>query len=132
MGNNLETVKNIYNGGPEQIARNLQAALAPQFEWTEAAGFPYAGTYRSMEEVGKNVFARLGSEWEDYRAVADNFYDAGNTIIVTGHYLGTHKKSGGKMNAVFAHIWTFNEGKIVKYTQNVDTKKVWDAIEGKR
>jgi len=25
----------------------------------------------------------------------------------------------------------FKDGKIVKYTQNVDTKKVWDAIEGK-
>jgi hypothetical protein len=33
--------------------------------------------------------------------------------------------------AVFAHIWTFKNGKIVKYVQNVDTKKVWDAIEGK-
>jgi ketosteroid isomerase-like protein len=35
------------------------------------------------------------------------------------------------MDAVFAHIWNFQDGKIVKYTQNVDTKKVWDAIEGK-
>src|SRR4051812_23037386 len=78
MSTNLETVKGIYNGGPEQIARNLQAALAPQFEWTEAAGFPYAGTYRSLDEVGKNVFARLAGEWENYRAVTDNFYDAGS------------------------------------------------------
>ena len=131
MANNLETVKNIYNGGPEQIARSLQTALAPRFEWTEAAGFPYAGTYRSLDEVGKNVFARLASEWDDYRAVADNFYDAGNTIIATGRYLGTYKKSGGVMDAVFAHIWTFQDGKIIKYIQNVDTKKGWDAIEGK-
>jgi ketosteroid isomerase-like protein len=50
---------------------------------------------------------------------------------VTGRYLGTYKKSGGVMDAVFAHIWNFKDGKIVKYTQNVDTKKVWDAIEGK-
>lgn len=132
MSTNLETMKGIYQGGPEQIARNLGAALAPQFEWTEAAGFPYAGTYRSLEEVGKNVFARLAGEWDDYRAVADNFYDAGDTVIVTGRYLGTHKKSGGVMDAVFAHIWTFRNGKIVKYVQNVDTKKVWDAIEGKK
>jgi ketosteroid isomerase-like protein len=132
MSANLETMKGIYQGGPEQIARNLQAALAPRFEWTEAAGFPYAGTYRSLDEVAQNVFARLVGEWENYRAPAENFYDAGDTIIVTGRYLGTYKKSGGVMDAVFAHIWTFKDGKIVKYVQNVDTKKVWDAIEGKR
>ena len=128
---NLEVVKGIYTGGPEQIAKKLQAALAPRFEWTEAAGFPYAGTFHTMEEVGRNVFARLATEWDGYRAEVENFYDAGETVIVTGRYLGTYKKSRGVMNAVFAHIWNFKDGKIVKYTQNVDTKKVWDAIEGK-
>jgi ketosteroid isomerase-like protein len=128
---NLEVIKGIYNGGPEQIAQNLQAALAPRFDWTEAAGFPYAGTYHTMEEVGRNVFARLATEWDGYRAEVASFYDAGDTIIVTGRYLGTYKKSQGVMDAVFAHIWNFKDGKIVKYTQNVDTKKVWDAIEGK-
>lgn len=132
MKTNLEVIKGIYNGGPEQIAANLQAALAPRFEWTEAAGFPYAGTYHTMEEVGKNVFARLATEWEGYRAAVENFYDAGDTIIVTGRYLGKYKASGGNMDAVFAHIWNFKDGKIVKYTQNVDTKKVWDAIENRR
>jgi ketosteroid isomerase-like protein len=128
---NLEVVKGIYNGGPEQIAKTLQAALAPRFEWTEAAGFPDAGTFHTMEEVGRNVFARLAAEWDGSRAEVENFYDAGDTIIVTGRYLGTYKKSRGVMDAVFAHIWNFKDGKIVKYTQNVDTKKVWDAIEGK-
>ncbi len=131
MKTNLEVIQGIYNGGPQEIAANLQAALAPRFEWTEAAGFPYAGTYHSMEEVGKNVFARLATEWEGYRAPVDHFYDAGDTIIVTGRYLGKYRASGGNMDAVFAHIWHFKDGKIVKYTQNVDTKKVWDAIEGK-
>jgi ketosteroid isomerase-like protein len=131
MNTNLEVVKAIYLGDAEQIAKNLQAALASRFEWTEAAGFPYAGTFHSLEEVGKNLFARLATEWDGYRAEVDKFYDAGDTIIVTGRYLGTYKKSGGKMDAVFAHIWNFQDGKIVKYTQNVDTKKVWDAIEGK-
>ena len=133
MSGNLDTVKGIYNSGdPEQITRCLQAALASEFEWIEAPGFPYAGTYHSMYEVAKNVFVRLATEWDNYRAVAEHFYEAEDTIIVTGRYLGTYKKSGGTMDAVFAHFWTFKHGKIVKYVQNVDTKKVWDAIEGKK
>jgi ketosteroid isomerase-like protein len=128
---NLEIVRSIYAGNAEQIARNLQAALAPRFEWTEAAGFPYAGTYHTLEEVGKHVFTRLATEWEGYRTADERFYDAGETIVATGRYLGTYKKSGGVMDAVFAHLWTFQDGKIVRYVQNVDTKKVWDAMEGK-
>ena len=48
MKTNLETIQGIYKGDAEQIAKNLQSALAPRFDWTEAAGFPYAGTYHSM------------------------------------------------------------------------------------
>jgi uncharacterized protein len=127
---NLEVIQGIYKGDAEQIAKNLQAALAPRFDWTEAAGFPYAGTFHTLEEVGKNVFARLSTEWIDYRAETESFFDAGDTVIVTGYYKGTYRQSGGIMDARFAHIWTFKDGRIVKYIQNVDTKKVWDAIGG--
>ena len=96
MKTNLETIQGIYEGDAEQIAKNLQSALAPRFEWTEAAGFPYAGTYHSMEEVGKNVFARLATEWDGYRAEVDKFYDAGDTIIVTGRYLGNLQEVRGR------------------------------------
>jgi len=129
---NLEVIQGIYKGDAEQIAKNLQAALAPRFDWTEAAGFPYAGTFHTLEEVGMNVFARLSTEWIDYRAETESFFDAGDTIVVTGYYKGTYRQSGGIMDARFAHIWTFKDGKIVKYIQNVDTKKVWDAIGGSR
>ena len=130
MKTNLEIMKSIYAGDAGQIAKNLQAALAPSFEWTEVAGFPYAGTYHSLEEVAKNVFSRLATEWIGYRADAQNFYDAGETIIVTGFYRGNYRKTNGVMNAAFAHVWTFKDGKIVKYEQNVDTKNVWDAMQG--
>jgi hypothetical protein len=47
MGINLEVIRGTYEGSPEDNGRNLLAALAPDAEWTEAEGFPYAGTYVS-------------------------------------------------------------------------------------
>ncbi len=38
----------------------LRATLAPDVEWTEMAGFPLAGTYRTPEGVTSNVMERLG------------------------------------------------------------------------
>lgn len=80
----LEIVRATYEGSSEENGRNLLAALAPDAEWTEAAGFPYAGTYIGPENIIKNVHQRLGSEWQGYRADVDHFYDAGDNVIAQG------------------------------------------------
>lgn len=124
MSQNLDIVKSTYEQGPPA----LLAALAPDVEWTEAAGFPYGGTYRGADEIVRNVFARLGSEWEGFRPDVENFYDAGDTIIVTGFYRGTYKKTNRAMAASFAHVITLKDGGIVRFVQYVDSRKVWEAI----
>jgi ketosteroid isomerase-like protein len=126
MSTNLEIVKNTYELGPAAFL----AALAPDVEWTEAAGFPYAGTYRGADEIVRNVFARLGSEWEGFKADVDQVYDAGDTIIATGFYRATYRNTNRPMEASFAHVLTFRDGKIVRFVQYVDSKKVWDAMDG--
>ena len=42
MGANLDVIRGTYEGSSEDNGRNLLAALAPEAEWTEAEGFPYA------------------------------------------------------------------------------------------
>jgi ketosteroid isomerase-like protein len=128
MKTNLEIIKDIYLGDAEESKRSLDSILSPRVEWTETAGFPYAGTYYGAEEVGKNVFSRLAADWIGFRADVANFYDAGDTIIATGFYRATYRKTGKPMEASFAHTWTLDNGKIVKYVQCADTKKVWDAM----
>jgi ketosteroid isomerase-like protein len=44
MSANLEIIRATYEGSSEDNGRNLLAALAPDATWTEAEGFPYAGT----------------------------------------------------------------------------------------
>jgi len=124
MSTNLEIVKAGYEQGPDA----LLAALAPDVEWTEAAGFPYAGTYRGVDEIVKNVFSRLASEWEGFRPDVEAFHDAGDTIIARGFYRGTYKKTNRPMAASFAHVWILQDGRIVRFVQYVDSRKVWDAM----
>ncbi|WP_282120650.1 nuclear transport factor 2 family protein [Ruegeria atlantica] len=64
----LEIVKSTYEGETsEENGHSLLAHLTPDAKWIEAAGFPYAGTYTGFDEIAENVFARLASEWTDYR-----------------------------------------------------------------
>ena len=129
MKTNLEIIKSLYLSDAEQTAKNLQAALAPNAEWVEVEGFPYGGTYHGLEEVGKNVFSRLATEWIGFRADVEHIYDAGDTIVSSGFYRATYKETNREMHARFVHMWTLKDGKIVKYVQCADTKKVWDSIK---
>jgi ketosteroid isomerase-like protein len=125
MSANLELVKSTYVLGPAALI----AALAPNVEWTEAAGFPYGGTYRGVDEIVQNVLARLGSEWEGFKADVENLHDAGDTIIATGFYRGTSRKTNRPMEASFAHVFSLKDGKVVRFVQYVDSRKAWEAIE---
>lgn len=57
----LAIVKSTYEGKTsEENGENLKQHLAVDAHWTEAQGFPYAGTYIGFDEIHENVFTRQG------------------------------------------------------------------------
>lgn len=128
MPNNLDIIKSTYEGTSEENGKKYQVYLAEDAEWTEAAGFPYAGTYIGFEQVAMNVFARLGNEWDGYKAEVSNYYEDGDTIIAVGVYSGTYKQTGKYFEADFVHIWKLQNQKITKFKQYVDSFLVRKAM----
>ena len=59
MSSNLDIIRATYEGPSEENGRNLLTVLAPDARWTEAAGFPYAGTYRKTGKAMAATFAHL-------------------------------------------------------------------------
>ena len=121
MTANLELVRRTYEGSSEENGRNLLAALSPSVEWTEAEGFPYAGTYIGIEALMKGVFKRLGSDWTGYRAKVHTYLADGDKVAAFGDYSGTFVATGKAMTAPFAHLYTLKDGKIITMHQYVDT-----------
>ncbi len=80
------------------------------------------------EAVPTNVFMKLGAEWDGYSAVPADFVDGGERIVALGKYLGTNKATGKSFKADFAHVWTFRNGKAVKFVQYTDTALVQKAF----
>jgi ketosteroid isomerase-like protein len=128
MSANLPLLRSTYEGLSGENATRLLAALAPDAEWIEAAGFPYAGTYVGAEAIIANVFRRLATEWIDYRAEASSYIEQGDQIAAFGMYSGTFKATGRSMQAAFAHLYTFRDGKIARMTQYVDSHMVRQAM----
>ena len=97
-------------------------------EWTEAEGFPYAGTYVGVEALMAGVFRRLATEWIGYRAGVHTYIADGDRVAAFGIYSGTYKATGKSMTATFAHLYEVKDGKIVRMTQYVDTAMVQKAL----
>lgn len=105
----------------------LRATLAPDVEWTEMAGFPLAGTYRTPEGVTAAVMQRLGQEWQGWTAHDDAYVVDGENVVVLARYTATHKATGKPLNVRVAHHFTVRGGLIVRFEQFVDTALVRDA-----
>lgn len=128
MTSNLDLIRATYEGSSEENGRNLMAVLHPDVEWTEAEGFPYAGTYVGVEALMAGVFARLGGEWIDYHAKVHTYLADGDRVAAFGVYSGTYKATGKSMRAAFAHLYEVRDGKIRRMTQYVDTVMVAKAL----
>ena len=120
---NVELVRSIYGAFATGDVPGVVARMSPGIVWNEAEGFPYAdgNPYRGPEAILGGVFSRLGSEWEGFAAVPEEFLDAGDTIVVLGRYRGVCKSTGKAIDSQMAHVWRIDEGKAVAFQQYTDT-----------
>ncbi|UXN70353.1 nuclear transport factor 2 family protein [Devosia neptuniae] len=128
MSTNLELIRSTYEGTSADNGRNLRAVLSADVEWTEAEGFPYAGTYVGPEAVIAGVFHRLQTEWTSYRAQVHTYLADGDRVAAFGVYSGTYNVTGKSMTSPFAHLYHLKDGKIMRMTQYVDTVLVSRAL----
>lgn len=107
----------------------MLAPLGPGTTWTEAAGFPYAGTYTGPDEVKEKVFGAIAADWDGYHFALGELADAGDTVVGIGTYHGTHRKTGRPFTARVAHVWKYDGGALASFEQIVDSVPVLNAAE---
>ena len=102
----------------------LRATLAPDIEWTEMAGFPLAGTYRTPDGVTSGVMEALGRDWDDWTAHDDRYVVDGENVVVLARYTARHRGTGKALAVRVAHHFVVRGGLIVRFEQFVDTALV--------
>lgn len=127
--NNIGIIKDLYAGFASGDMPAILGNMAPDITWTEAEGYPYAGTFHGPQAIVDNVFIRLATEWDGYQAVPDRYVSEGDEVIALGHYSGTYKATGKAFRAPFVHAWTLRDGRIVRFVQYVDTVLVQRALQ---
>ena len=128
MSDNTTTISGVYAAFARGDVPAVLGALAPDVEWTEAEGFPYGGTYVGPEAVLHGVFMKLGTEWDGYAAVPQEFVASGDTVVALGEYRGTYKATGKSFRAPFVHVWKLGKNGVKTFRQHTDTAVVQRAL----
>ena len=123
-----DVVRRQYLASAAGDLEGLRATFAPDIEWTETAGFPLAGTYRTPVGVTTNVMEELGKDWSDWTAHDDTYVVDGENVVVLARYTARNKATGKDLDARVAHHFVVRAGHIVRFEQFVDTALVRDAM----
>ena len=131
---NVELVQAIYAAFGAGDVPGVVGRMSPEIVWNEAENFPYAdrNPYLGPEAILTGVFARLGTDWEGFAAVPDEYLDAGDTVVVLGRYHGTFKATGEMLDAQLVHVWRLEDGKAVAFQQYTDTLQAARVTERRR
>ena len=123
-----DVVRRQYLASAAGDLEGLRATLAPDVEWTEMAGFPLAGTYRTPDGVTTGVMEALARDWEGWTAHDDTYVVDRENVVVLARYTASNKATGNDIAVRVAHHFVVRAGLIVRFEQFVDTAKVREAM----
>ncbi|MGE0130723.1 MAG: nuclear transport factor 2 family protein [Blastocatellales bacterium] len=118
---NLNVIQGAYSAFAKGDVPAVLGILDANVVWKEADGFPLTGTYNGPQAVLEGVFMRIGPLWEGFAVTPQEFIDGGETVVALGQYTGTAVATGKPLQVDFAHIWKFQDGKVIRFVQYVDT-----------
>lgn len=125
---NLSLVKSLYTAFASRDRERILAIMHPDIEWIQNEGFPGGGLHKGAAHVLDDILSQFRRDWDNWRARATEWHDAGDTIIAIGVYEGTNRATGKHLAAAFAHVYTVNSGQIVRFRQYTDTAFIRRAI----
>ena len=125
---NKEIIQDLYQAFASGDVPAVVAKFDDNISWTEADGFPLAGTYIGPQAVVESVFMRLG-EFSDNWGVVERLIADGDTVVADGKYTWNHKESGEPCEVRMAHVWTLIDGKATAFLQHVDSAVVRELIK---
>ena len=109
MGNR-QLIQRLYDAFAARDVPAMMGCLDATVEWTQAEGFPYAGTHVGPRAVLDNVWMPMGTEWRDWAATPETIIVQGHRVAAVGTYTGTYKATDRSMRARFAHVFEVRDG----------------------
>lgn len=121
---NVLTMRAVYDAYNRGDLASVEKSFSPAIEWKPAENYIYAQDkpYKGFPAVREGIFKRAEKDFDDFRVDVERLFDAGDTVVATGHYRGTYKETGKKLNDQFCHLLHVDDkGKVDRFEQFADT-----------
>ncbi|HUT51419.1 MAG TPA: nuclear transport factor 2 family protein [Alphaproteobacteria bacterium] len=89
----------------------------------EAAGLSFAKDRQNKHEVVEYLTGLL-ADWTMVHWTPEIYVREGDRIAMFGHTAWTNKATGKTAETRIAHLWQFDDGKIVEFTEVFDSARV--------
>jgi ketosteroid isomerase-like protein len=125
-----DVVENIYEKLAEGDAQPIFDILDEDAPWIEAENIPYSPGHPWVghDAVKQGVFARLQKDFSDFHINVNRIVAVETVVLAEGRYVGT-TVSGESLDAIFAHVWTFENDRVIRFDQYSDTWQ-WRRVLG--
>jgi ketosteroid isomerase-like protein len=126
---NVEIVRRAYAAFNDGDLGTVLAILDPDIEWNASdVFFDQPRTYRGRRAWQEESLHDLMQIFEYYRGDPEELRDAGDQIVAVAQMGGTGRRSGAKAMARVTHVFTFTDGRLVRFTEFKDVGEAFEAV----
>ena len=119
---NVAAVNGAYEAFGSGDIPAVIAVLADDVEWSSPLTLPHGGQFRGKGGVGE-FFQGIGAQWSSLQLEVHGV-TALSADTVVGVVTATGElRSGGSGGYGAAHVFTFNNGSVVRFQEYVDLDK---------
>ena len=124
---NGRVIAGMYEAFGRGDVEHVLAQLAPDVDWieTEAESIPAHGHFGSPQEVLEGVFMQVPEHFERFELRPELWIETGDDVVVTGRVVA-RTRSGRDLDAPYAHVFAFRDGKVARNDNFHDTA-LWAA-----
>jgi uncharacterized protein len=124
MASNLETTKRGYELFKQgDIATLIKDIIGDNCIWISPGPvdkLPWAGNFEGKQEIA-NFFAQVAQNLDFAEFAPRDMIEQGDTVVVLGTSEHRTKKAGKAVRNEWAHVFKYNNGKVVFFQEYTDT-----------
>lgn len=125
MGGNLEKVQELY---ARFSTRDFSPGelIADDFELHDP-DLPGGGTFHGPEGL-REYLSSYEEAWREYTVEVEAHWEVGDRVLVFLHQRGVGRDSGLEFDQRDAHVWTFREGRAVRWRTYLDRDEAMRSV----
>lgn len=110
----METLRAVYDEWGRGNFRGGADMWDPDAVFSLRPEFPDAGDYHGLEGI-RHYMRGFLAPWNGLTVTAEEFVDAGDSVIVAVRQHGIGRESGTPVELRYFHVWTFRGAAVIRW-----------------